>query len=641
MKKFFDTVVNANTGRAVEGATVTFLDSDGNPVVTYADDAFAGAATTTTTDENGLYQRYVPNGTYTIRQTFGNVSIDIPGVEIFDDSIQEDTITRALLVPEGETGVILPEIATRAGKYLVFDATGNPAISDGSGADAAMRTDLAASGGSSLVGFVQPSSGAVTRTAQSKLGEVVSVKDFGAVGDGTTDDTSAIQAAVNAAAGGVLYFPPGRYLISSAINIVSRVHIYGVRNAVTIILGTQNQNGLVVGDGTSPTRAACGGVVIRDIDFNAKAGVSASVSGSAIYINYTYDTRIEHCTFYGLDGSTKKLFNGVAASKATNHWIYKCNFIGLLGYGHATSGTSSATADKTINGRVIDCEFINITLDCIYLGPYSEGIWLHQINAYQFTAAAIHINTSLFNFQITAPNIELSGTSSGVYVESGENVQVTGGWIGGSGSQVGLSVGVSSSRVHADGVIFTASRIDIQGPACSVNGCDVVGDSVTSADGITIASTATGTSILGGKVHQWPGVGIKFTGEAGRSVVAGVSFALNGSNITGDAWAPGGNAPVNISGCASNGTFALTAASTLPIYHGRYFYQPTGVTPITGLTLMAAGTVVTLQAGAGGIALTNSGSLYLKGGVDASVPASSTITLVSGGTGWLEMARSF
>lgn len=64
----------------------------------------------------------------------------------------EDTQARALLVPEGETVSELPAEADRAGSYLAFDAEGNPVASDGTGADLGLRTDLAATTGSSLIG---------------------------------------------------------------------------------------------------------------------------------------------------------------------------------------------------------------------------------------------------------------------------------------------------------------------------------------------------------------------------------------------------------------------------------------------------------------------------------------------------------
>lgn len=66
-------------------------------------------------------------------------------------------------------------------------------------------------------GYTPSGTGAVARSVASKLGESVSVKDFGAVGDGVTDDTAAIQAALTYMAsinGGTLLFPSGTYALT-------------------------------------------------------------------------------------------------------------------------------------------------------------------------------------------------------------------------------------------------------------------------------------------------------------------------------------------------------------------------------------------------------------------------------------------
>jgi len=104
-------------------------------------------------------------------------------------------------------------------------------------------SDLAASGGSALVGFLQAGTGATTRTGQSKFREVVSVKDFGAVGDFVsstgvgTNDLVAIQAAFDYAASignCKVIIPAGKYYLGAG------THPNAAANTnIQLLLGSQ------------------------------------------------------------------------------------------------------------------------------------------------------------------------------------------------------------------------------------------------------------------------------------------------------------------------------------------------------------------------------------------------------------------
>lgn len=70
--------------------------------------------------------------------------------------------------------------------------------------------------------------GRLSPFAQACADYVVNVKQFGAVGDGTTDDTAACQAALTAAANRALFFPPGRYKLTSTLLLANAaVQIFG------------------------------------------------------------------------------------------------------------------------------------------------------------------------------------------------------------------------------------------------------------------------------------------------------------------------------------------------------------------------------------------------------------------------------
>lgn len=145
-----------------------------------------------------------------------------------------DGVQRAISVPRGELAVDLPPAVQRAGRFLAFGPTGDAIPASGVGADAALRPDLANPAmGSALVAFRQSGAGTVTRSAQDKARETISVIDFGAVGDGVTDDWPAFNAAILAAqaivqwnganvavaAEIVVPYRPAGYVLGSTLNL--------------------------------------------------------------------------------------------------------------------------------------------------------------------------------------------------------------------------------------------------------------------------------------------------------------------------------------------------------------------------------------------------------------------------------------
>ena len=122
--------------------------------------------------------------------------------------------------------------------------------------------------GDALVGFKQTYAlgvmpGAVGKTLNDKLQDLVTVKDFGAKGDGITDDTDAIQAAINLAQqyGGCVYLPAGTYVITSSLvftmntggDPIKRPSMRGDGMGATTITQTGAYDGIqIIGNDSNP-----------------------------------------------------------------------------------------------------------------------------------------------------------------------------------------------------------------------------------------------------------------------------------------------------------------------------------------------------------------------------------------------------
>ncbi|MDB5491197.1 MAG: hypothetical protein JWO78_1046 [Micavibrio sp.] len=131
-------------------------------------------------------------------------------------SVQQVSRAQGLMLGYGDAenpGVTtLPDRALRANKALGFDGDGNPVAVSLAGAMAAPD-------------FTAVGTGAATRTAADKFSDLVSVKDFGATGDGLSDDRLAFQKAL--AAHDSVFVPNGVYLISGTVSVGERKALLG------------------------------------------------------------------------------------------------------------------------------------------------------------------------------------------------------------------------------------------------------------------------------------------------------------------------------------------------------------------------------------------------------------------------------
>jgi len=250
---------------------------------------------------------------------------------------------------------------------------------------------FAASSGSSLVGFIQSGTGAVPMTVQTKLRQIINVKDFGATGDGGTDDTAAIQAALNAAGvNGTVIFNNGVYFVSSTLYGFPNQTLRGGGSNSTLIKRTGNYGDtLVFGGATS----ASGHVCIYDMWFKhgsgdytkginslpdlATSGAHIRLYGSqqAIISNVwiwrlpyqlVFESGslgiVENCHFYGIwdndysaaqEGIAQLLLKGLPTlGIVTSTTIRDCFFTGDAAFARPVTFTPS-TGNVTLN--ITDC----------------------------------------------------------------------------------------------------------------------------------------------------------------------------------------------------------------------------------------------------------------------------------------------
>lgn len=360
-----------------------------------------------------------------------------------------------------------------------------------------------------------------TRSLQQKLDDNVNVRDFGALGDGTTDDTAAIQRAIDEIVFGSfsltqpklrrrINFPPGVYLISTSLKFTSYVTLVGAGIEKTTI---------------QQTSAAAPLLQLRDGSLQIDGAYGTLGATTVKYIS-VQDMTLEHT-------ATKNI---VQLDTVDN-----VNFIRVFFKGSQTNPTSTSTSlqnavyavpgdpSKDINNLVfIDCVFSKCTQGLVLCANNVKiiGCDISQVSRGVWVDTSLSVGAECKNIKIANCTFETIARSA-IYVNaSGATVRTNVISIGNYFGEVGTSY-VGAGSTASPVIYFMGSGNYSIGDAFERTDADAnVHPRVYHADNSINSSIDANVGVTTGMITR--GTGRVFTIAAGQTS-ANTGIILSGA----------------------------------------------------------------------------------------------------------------
>ena len=261
--------------------------------------------------------------------------------------------------------------------------------------------------------FLQLGSGAAAKTVQAKLQENVSVRDYGAKGDGVTDDTANITAAdvYARSIGATLYFPAGTYMVSQLVLQTGSNWRGDGRNSTIIKLIAGSNKDVIYGvnsaacwGSTTPSGFA-NGFTLRNLTIDGNKASNSSGSGLAAFASRPIleNIFIKNCAEYGM--RTEYYDNAVGTDTFTMEGHFVNVRIDTVGkHGWWNNGPHDSVA---VNVIIVDASQLTAnTYDAFYLDNRSVT---RHVSCHGWTRSTSVRARSALNVIAGSANSEFSG----------------------------------------------------------------------------------------------------------------------------------------------------------------------------------------------------------------------------------------
>lgn len=255
----------------------------------------------------------------------------------------------------------------------------------------------------------------------------INVKDYGAVGNGSTNDTTAIQAALNAVPtnGAGVYFPAGTYLVpNGGLTCANPVRLYGepgldgtgsrihvTADAVTAV--TLSGSASVV-EGISVTHPASGtrsstlvGLVVNNANFSRLDGVKVSGFSTNLVVSTGIYYSVLNCSIRDFVAIGLELINPLAGGDAGDSTVHGCSF---------DRGSDTVTGGDAVVWRSGGgLRFVNNKINGRPTHKFANGVRFLPADGVG-TAVLMVANNSIENF--TGIGVELAYNANGSIVHT-------------------------------------------------------------------------------------------------------------------------------------------------------------------------------------------------------------------------------